>query len=172
MLLRYSFVVLVLLRKMMLKIRSSNPSDVDTIASMEKLCFEAHLQYGSSILFNILNSAKYISLTANLIQEGNGKIAGCAIGERDQDKTNLGRIVLIIVDPELQRNNIGAELLSALEEKLGTMFGIELFELQVHYKNEKALFFYQKNGYRISKRIRNYYERSEHAFLMDKKIVD
>jgi len=157
---------------MMIKIRASNPSDVDTIASMEKLCFEAHLQYGSSILFNILNSAKYISLTANLIQERNGKIAGCAIGERDQDKTNLGRIVLIIVDPELQRNNIGAELLSALEEKLGTMFGIELFELQVHYKNEKALFFYQKNGYRISKGIRNYYERSEHAFLMDKKIVD
>ncbi|MHA1969559.1 MAG: GNAT family N-acetyltransferase [Candidatus Hodarchaeales archaeon] len=126
------------------------------------------MQYGPSILFNLLNSAKYISLTAKTSQDHKKLVLGCAIGENDQKADTLGRIVLIIVDPKFQQKNIGTELLSALETKLSNVYGIKSYELQVHYRNEKAIFFYQKNGYKISKKIRNYYDRKEHAYLMQK----
>ncbi len=152
----------------MVEIEPSNPSDVDYIAKMEKQCFDKHLQYGPSILFNLLNSAKYISLTAKTSQDHKKLVLGCAIGENDQKKDVLGRIVLIIVEPLFQRKNVGTKLLSRLETNLNNEYGIKSYELQVHYKNEKAISFYQKNGYKISKRIRNYYNRKEHAYLMEK----
>ncbi|MFX0085935.1 MAG: GNAT family N-acetyltransferase [Candidatus Hodarchaeota archaeon] len=153
---------------MRIEIRTSNPSDVDTITDMEKQCFETYLQYGPSILFNLLNSGKYVSLTAGMIHEKQFSVIGSAVGEKDQNKKELGRIVLIIVDPRYQRKKIGTKLLSALEEKMIAFYGIKSFELQVHYKNEAAICFYQKNGYKIDKQLNNYYNRKEHAFLMQK----
>lgn len=154
----------------MIEINPSNPSDVDYITKMEKECFEKHLRYGPSILFNLLNSAKYISLTATKKspQNDNRQVIGCAIGENDQKENTVGRIVLIIIDRQFQRKKIGTELLSVLENKLKNVYGIESYELQVHYRNDNAVSFYQKNGYTISKKIRNYYDRKEHAFLMQK----
>ena len=152
----------------MLEIEPSNPSDVDYITNMEKQCFDKHLQYGPSILFNLLNSAKYISLTAKTSHDDKKLVLGCAIGENDQKEDVLGRIVLIIVEPQFQRKNVGTKLLSALETKLNNVYGIKSYELQVHYRNEKAIYFYQKNGYTISKKIRRYYDRKNHAYLMKK----
>ena len=153
---------------MKIEIRPSNPADVDIINNIEKKCFKKRLQYGPSVLFNLLNSAKYVSLTARIIQEKQFSVVGSAIGEKDQNKKYLGRIVLIIVDPRCQRKKIGSKLLSALEEKMIVLYGIKSFELQVHFENDAAICFYQKNGYTISKKINNYYNRKEHAFLMQK----
>jgi ribosomal protein S18 acetylase RimI-like enzyme len=154
--------------RMRIEIRPSNPADVDIITKMEKQCFEKHLQYGPSVLFTLLNSAKYISLTARMIQKRHLSVVGSAVGEKDLNKEDLGRIVLIIVEPQCQRKKIGTKLLSALEEKMNVLYGVKSFELQVHYKNNVAVFFYQKNGYKIVKKINNYYDRKEHAFLMKK----
>ncbi|UCG90603.1 MAG: GNAT family N-acetyltransferase [Candidatus Heimdallarchaeota archaeon] len=153
-----------------IRIRTGTIEDADRFNEIERACFPSKLRYGPSILVNLVSMvSNYTVLTVQLVK--NSKIIAFAVGEQDDDDKTLGRIITIQVDPPYQGRQIGSKLLVELEKKLISEYKVEKFELQVHYKNEKAIGFYQKkHTYEIRKRIRNYYERGEHAFLMVKTI--
>lgn len=154
-----------------IRIRAGMIEDADRLNEIEEACFPSEIRYGPSVLAVLLSMTPiYTVLTVRHTE--NSKIIAFAIGEQDDNNELLGRIISIQVDPSFWRKNIGKKLLLELETKLNLEHGIKNFELQVHYKNEKAIRFYQKNGYKIARLIRNYYERKEHAYLMEKQFLN
>jgi ribosomal protein S18 acetylase RimI-like enzyme len=152
-----------------IKIRAATVDDADRLNEIEQACFSSELRYGPSVLAILLSMTPiYTILVVHLV--GNPKIIAFAIGEQDDTDEFLGRIVTIQVDPSFWRKGIGEILLLQLEVKLCKKHGVERIELQVHYKNERAIRFYQNNGYQIVRLIKNYYSRKEHAYLMKKSI--
>ncbi|MFX1282840.1 MAG: GNAT family N-acetyltransferase [Promethearchaeota archaeon] len=111
-------------------------------------------------------ASNYIVLTVQLVKDK--KIIAFAVGEQDDDDKTLGRIITIQVDPPYQGKQIGSKLLLKLEKSLQLNYEVKKSELQVHYKNERAIEFYRKHNYYVKKRLQNYYDRKEHAFLMVK----
>ncbi|MFX1517686.1 MAG: GNAT family N-acetyltransferase [Promethearchaeota archaeon] len=149
-------------------IRAGMIEDADRFTEIEKACFPSELCYGPSVLVTLLSMTPiYTVLTAFTAK--NSEIIGFAIGEQDDNNKQLGRIVTIQVDPSFWRHSIGENLLLTLETTLNKKHKIKSFELQVHHKNERAIRFYQNNGYKITKLLNNYYQRKEHAFLMKKQ---
>ncbi|MHA2203051.1 MAG: GNAT family N-acetyltransferase [Candidatus Hodarchaeales archaeon] len=151
-----------------IRIRAGKIEDADKLNEIEKACFPNELRYGPSVLAVLLSMTPiYTVLTVRIAE--NSEIIAFAIGEQDDNDESLGRIISIQVNPPFWRKSIGKRLLLELETKLQEEYGIRYFELQVHFKNEKAIRFYQKNGYKKTSLLRNYYERKEHAYLMEKK---
>ncbi|MHA2245805.1 MAG: GNAT family N-acetyltransferase [Candidatus Hodarchaeales archaeon] len=147
--------------------RTGTIEDVDRINEIEMACFPSELRYGPSILVTLLTMTP--NYTVIIVQPvGKSLIIAFAVGEQDDDDESLGRIITIQVDPPYQGRQIGSKLLVNLETKLSVEYQVKKFELQVHYKNEKAIRFYQKHQYKLKKRLQNYYDRKEHAFLMQK----
>ncbi|MFX0205418.1 MAG: GNAT family N-acetyltransferase [Candidatus Hodarchaeota archaeon] len=150
-----------------MKIRAGIIEDADRLNEIEQACFSSELRYGPSVLAILLSMTPiYTVLTVRFAD--NPKIIAFAIGEQDDTDQFLGRIVTIQVDPSFWSKGIGKKLLLKLEEDLHKKHGIERFELQVHHKNERAITFYQNNGYKVARLIKNYYERKEHAYSMEK----
>lgn len=152
-----------------IRICAGKIEDADRLNMIEKACFPSEIRYGPSVLAVLLSMTPiYTVLTVRIAE--NSEIIAFAIGEQGDNDESLGRIISIQVDPSFWRKSIGKRLLLELETKLQEEHGIINFELQVHYKNERAIRFYQKNGYKIVRLLRNYYERNEHAHLMEKQL--
>lgn len=152
-------------------IRSGTIDDAAKFNKIEKACFPPEMRYGVSILSMLLSMTPiYTILTVELTK--NSEIIAFAIGEQDEKNASLGRIITIQVDPSFQRKKVGKKLLLELETKLSSQYGIDYFELQVHNKNQGAIEFYQRQGYKINKLLHNYYARKEHAYLMEKEFLN
>jgi ribosomal protein S18 acetylase RimI-like enzyme len=150
-------------------IRQGELEDAERFNEIEKACFPRNLQYGPSIIVALLTmKPNYTVLAAQLIEQS--KIVAFAVGEQDDNNLTLGRIITILVDPAYQGKKIGRTILGKLESKLRKDHKVKKFELQVHSSNENAIKFYEKQGYRVKKRLKDYYERKQHAFLMEKMI--
>ena len=148
-------------------IKAGTIEDADRLNEIEKACFPSELRYGPSVLATLFSMTPiYTVLTAYTVE--NFKIIAFVIGEQDDNDELLGRIITIQVDPSFWQRGVGKKLLSLLEATLHKKYGIKSFELQVHHKNEGAIRFYQNSGYKITRFLKNYYDRKEHAFLMEK----
>ncbi|PWI48296.1 hypothetical protein CEE45_07520 [Candidatus Heimdallarchaeota archaeon B3_Heim] len=127
------------------------------------------MRYGPSLIVRIINtSSPHLALTAVLKPQN--KIVGFIVGEYEDKKELLGRIVTIEVDPRYQQHQIGQRLLQAFEQNFVDHYSVQTLELQVHFENHKAINFYRKHGYTEVKKLKNYYSRKEHAILMQKSI--
>ncbi|UCE14833.1 MAG: GNAT family N-acetyltransferase [Candidatus Heimdallarchaeota archaeon] len=154
-----------------ISVRLATREDAKRLNEIEEACIPKKLRYGPSILASLLSmTSNYITLAVELAEGKKAKIIGFAMGEQDDDKKSLGRIVTIQIDPFYQHRQLGSRLLAELETRLQNSYNINTIELQVHYQNEEAINFYQKHAYKIKKQLRNYYVRGEHAFLMEKKL--
>ena len=150
-------------------IRISEIEDAKSIYEIEKTVFSSELQYGYPIILALITtSLTHLALTAYV--KDSMKIIGFIAGEIDENDDNLGRLITIEVDPELQSHHIGSKLLLQFEKNLRNHYSVQKIELQVHSLNEVALSFYQKHNYQKIKELRNYYARGEHAVLMKKKM--
>jgi ribosomal-protein-alanine N-acetyltransferase len=150
-----------------IEIRISEIEDAKSIYEIEKTVFSSKLQYGYSIILALITtSLTHLALTACV--KDSKKIIGFIAGEIDENDNNLGRLITIEVDPELQSHHIGSKLILQFEKNLKDYYSIQNIELQVHSLNEVAISFYQKHNYIQVKKLRNYYARGEHAILMRK----
>lgn len=150
-------------------IRISEIEDAKAIYEIEKTVFSSNLQYGYAIIVGLITtSLTHLALTA-YIKDSN-QIIGFIAGEVDENNDQVGRLITIEIDPELQSHHIGSKLLLQLEKNLKSHYSVHEIELQVHSLNKVGLSFYQKHNYQKIKELRNYYARGEHAILMMKEV--
>ena len=150
-------------------IRNASEKDIQQLKKIEERCFNQRYRYGIAILKSLIDKQpKYISLVAQMSNPK--KIVGFCIGEIDDMDLQKGRIISIQVDPPYQRTQIGTFLLRQLEIELIAEFKIKRVELQVQVDNQAAIDFYLANKYEISKQLKNYYDRGDHAFLLMKSL--
>jgi ribosomal-protein-alanine N-acetyltransferase len=127
------------------------------VAALQKRAFKPRLAYGYATLL-LLWSLPYVRF---LVARQNGRIVGCAIGDRNGGQA---RVINICVDPSYQRRGIGAQLLRALD------FAIPLGDmvLMVEAENDTAKALYRREGFKEVGVSRNYYGRGLDGIWMQK----
>jgi ribosomal-protein-alanine N-acetyltransferase len=101
-----------------------------------------------------------------LIAKMNDQIVGYVIGVTEK---NIGTIVSIAVKKDYRRKGIGKKLLDYIIEYF-KLKNISIINLQVRIDNYEAISFYENNGFKKVKILKNYYSNGCDAFLMEKKI--
>jgi ribosomal-protein-alanine N-acetyltransferase len=85
-----------------------------------------------------------------------------------RDKTTIGHIISIAIDPEFRRRAIGSRLLEDILSAVRTIPPpASYLELEVRTDNDIAIALYTKYGFRIVCRIPDYYGRGSDALVMN-----
>jgi ribosomal-protein-alanine N-acetyltransferase len=134
--------------------------ELRAVARLQRRAFRPRLAYGLLTLLLLWALPHVRFLVAR--REGDGWIAGCAIGDRQDGQA---RVINLAVDPDARRQGIGRMLLLALE---GALNRADLL-LMVEEDNLPARALYEDAGYAQVGVARDYYGRGQHGLWMQKK---
>jgi ribosomal-protein-alanine N-acetyltransferase len=102
-----------------------------------------------------------------IVAEKDHKIIGFIIGGKINQ--NLAKILMLSVSKLFRNQKIGSSLFKKFLEEISTD-NIKNIQLEVRSDNKKAIKFYEKNGFKITKKIKKFYQNGNDAFTMEKKI--
>ncbi|OXA66487.1 GNAT family N-acetyltransferase [Flavobacterium aquidurense] len=140
----------------MLSIKTADPNDEKVLAITEELSKNLYLRFGSDGKNSFQDWQNDNSKFVFVIAELNNEIAGCgAIRPIDQ---NIGEVKRMY--SKYPGKKIGTTILKFLEDKAITLGYTDLV-LETRVKNESAIAFYQKQGYKIIPNYGKYKDRPE-----------
>jgi ribosomal protein S18 acetylase RimI-like enzyme len=146
-------------------IRKLATSDINDMMRLEEKCFPEKFRFNESILSSlVIRAEKNTSFAAVL----SGRFVGFILGRLANENIRFAEILTIQVEPSLHRKYIGRRLLRYFETQLKRSYEVNSIVLQVYYRNKGAICFYGANGFLTKNKIRNYYGRGDHAFVMQK----
>lgn len=138
-------------------ITDAREAQLPQIEEIERQCFS--VPWTEAMLRAQLDPDRYIFLTA----EAAGEIAGYVGLQYVLDE---GYISNVAVRPEARRRGVAGSLLRALEAR-ARQKRLSFLTLEVRAGNAAAIALYEKCGYRVAGRRKNYYEKpAEDAVLM------
>lgn len=85
------------------------------------------------------------------------------IVEKQDQRAHL---VKILCHPKIRGQGLGLEMLSASQQRLGRLFAVNLFDLEVETANKAALGLYRKLGYKKMRELKDLYGPSLHGLAM------
>ncbi len=149
----------------MIRIRRFSFPDLKAVREIERISFPHHQASSENYYQNLYQTYPQGFIIA---QQGE-KIVGYAISQiRNRvPAKRVGEIISIAVAPDWRRKGNGRQLMKFLlndfqKEK------IKLVSLHVRENNKVAILFFDKLGFKITKKIKNYYRNDDKAFLMEK----
>ncbi|MFQ6011042.1 MAG: GNAT family N-acetyltransferase [Nitrososphaerales archaeon] len=138
--------------------------DIEELYEIELECFGKDafplLEYQ-----RLLYSSESIPIKAAV----EGKIIGFVIGVYERS-IEICTVVTLNIKPGFRKQGIGFELMKSLEDRLGTMKCKEII-LQTRVNNTAGLNLFDKLGFRITRRLLNYYPNGIDGFEMKKSIA-
>ena len=141
-----------------MNVRPAKLSDIAAVAALEKSEFSSGADEG--MLARLLAAGGVI-----LIAEEGGELLGYVWARFVLDEGDIGNVA---VAPDSRRRGIGAALLKALFAE-SERRGAAVLQLEVRESNLAARRLYEKNGFEIVGKRKNYYEKpAEDAILMSK----
>jgi ribosomal protein S18 acetylase RimI-like enzyme len=147
------------------KLRRGRLGDLDALIAIEGAVFTTDLLSRRS--FRRFLTGR--NATAIVAEEG-GKIAGYAL-VLYPPRTHLSRLYSIAVAPHIGRRGVGPLLLSAAEQAARRR-GRLAMRLEVHEHNTRAIARYEKSGYRLFGRRRDYYDDHADALRFEKSLTE
>ncbi len=145
------------------KIRRGRMSDLAALTALEEAAFAGDRLSRRSFR-RFLAAAN-----ATLIVVGDGKtLAGYALVHYPP-RSSVARLYSIAVAPHLGRRGLGPLLLAAAE-RAAKRRGRRSMRLEVHERNTRAIARYEKSGYRLFGRYRNYYDDRGDALRFEKPL--
>ena len=102
-----------------------------------------------------------------IVAENNHKIIGFLIGVKINPE--YAKILMLAVSKLNRKQSIGTGLLNQFL-KVIFIENIKRIELEVRTNNKTAIKFYQKNGFSIKEKQKEFYQSEEDAYTMIKKI--
>jgi len=145
-----------------LKLEEFSISDLDEIIEIEKNSFPNRVAFSREYLQKLYQNYPEGFVVAKIEKE----IVGYGIG---QIKGDWGEIISLAVKSNWREKGIGTFLAKFLINNFQKK-GVNSVLLHVRKKNETAISFYQKLGFKILKKIKNYYLYGDVAFLMEKEL--
>jgi len=145
---------------MALVVEDASIQHLDELYHIETECFESEA-FTKQQIAHLLTDYNSISLVAKMDSSAVGFIIGTVYMER---KSSAGHILTIDVSPAYRRKGVAERLLKEIE----TIFrerGVKASHLEVREDNVAALKLYQKLGYVIVGRLRNYYRNAHGIYL-------
>ena len=97
-----------------------------------------------------------------LVVEKNEEVIGFVIGITQK---NEGHILVIAIKESYKKKGVGTFLMKKLMD-IYEKKGVMKLKLEVRASNTPALSMYKKLGFKITNRLRNYYENGEDGFLL------
>ena len=144
----------------------ASPEDLEEIYKVELECFGADA-YGKWVYRWLLSDVRTIFLKA---VDKDGAIAGFVAGRCERTQGRLvGKIYTLNVKREFRGRGLARELMEALEEEFRKR-GCKETVLQVAVDNKPAVNLYLKLGYKITRRLPNYYKRGRDAYEARKSL--
>jgi ribosomal-protein-alanine N-acetyltransferase len=102
-----------------------------------------------------------------IVAENDHKIIGFIIGVKINQ--GLAKILMLSVSELFRNQKIGTSLFKKFLEEISTE-DIKNIQLEVRSDNINAIKFYEKNGFKIIKKIQKFYQNGNDAFTMEKEI--
>ncbi|HEY1252735.1 MAG TPA: GNAT family N-acetyltransferase [Thermoanaerobaculia bacterium] len=130
-------------------LRATRARDLDALHALDQACFEPDIAYTRGQLRDLLSRDHAIGLVAEI----DGVLAGFAIGHRTGGR---GHVVTLDVAGGRRRQGVGRILLRELLERLESA-GARTVRLEVDLRNPGAIRFYERLGFRETRRLRGYY---------------
>jgi ribosomal protein S18 acetylase RimI-like enzyme len=143
-------------------IRKGRVDDIPAFEYIDKLCFPKTIRYSR---FDFL----YYFFKKNvftLVFEEDGRAQAFLIA--DLKSPTDGHIISIDVHPSFRRSGLGRKLMDEAE-RIFDELGIDQVSLEVHESNVIAQLFYTDMGYRLERKLFNYYH-SGHGLRMAKSL--
>ena len=140
----------------MIIIREFRPNDLHRVYEIEKKSFSE--PYDINILKQLFDFG-----TGFLIAQVENYVVGYIIFwivEEDR-----GHILSVAVDQNYKRQKIGLKLINSA---IATFKKFSIFNIVLELKaeNKEALYFYESMGFKLNRKISNYYEDGSDAFKM------
>jgi ribosomal protein S18 acetylase RimI-like enzyme len=146
------------------KLRRGRLRDLDELIAIEEAVFTTDLLSRRSFR-RFLTGRNATAIVA----EESGKIAGYALVLYPPQST-LARLYSIAVAPHIGRRGVGPLLLAAAEAAARRR-GRLAMRLEVHEHNTRAIARYEKSGYRMFGRRRDYYDDHADALRFEKPLT-
>lgn len=145
-------------------IRSAEPSDIEPLVQLEKVCFETDRLSRRSFR-RFLNNPRD-SLLLSTTDEGELMGYGLLLQRRG---THLARLYSLAVAPDARGRGVARALLRALESAAAESDS-RFIRLEVAVDNGRAIGLYESEGYRPIGRKAAYYEDGTSALQMEKRL--
>ncbi len=153
-------------------LRPYQPSDFDSLLSMDQACFPKTIAYGRREMKSYLQSQGSVCIVAEIAgpevsgRETSKTIAGFILTERGGE---FAHVITLDVLESYRRQSIGSLLLQAAEQNAVSQ-GATCMYLETATVNKAVIALWRKHGYRESGTIENYYGRGQTAFEMQKRL--
>jgi ribosomal protein S18 acetylase RimI-like enzyme len=144
-------------------LRRGRLSDLDALLALEQAVFDTDILSRRS--FRHFLAARKATL---LIADESGKLAGYVL-VLYPPRSRLARLYSIAVAPHIGGRGVGSHLLAAGEEA-ARRHGRRAMRLEVHEHNNRAIGRYEKSGYRLFGRHRDYYDNHGDALRFEKAL--
>jgi ribosomal protein S18 acetylase RimI-like enzyme len=138
-------------------------SDLNALLALERAVFTTDVLSRRS--FRHFLAAPNATL---IVAEEGGKLAGYAL-VLYPSRSKLARLYSIAVAPHIGKRGVGPLLLTAAEEAAKRRRR-RAMRLEVHEHNTRAIARYEKSGYRLFGRHRDYYDDHGDALRFDKPL--
>lgn len=130
-------------------LRNVRKGDLEALYRLDQACFEPDIAYTRGQLRDLLSRDHAVGLVAEL----EGALSGFAIGHRTGGR---GHVVTLDVAGGYRRRGVGRVLLRELVGRLERA-GARTVRLEVDLRNVGAIRFYERLGFRETRRLRGYY---------------
>jgi ribosomal protein S18 acetylase RimI-like enzyme len=145
------------------KLRRGRIGDLDALLALERAVFRTDILSRRS--FRRFVAAPTASL---IVAEDGGKLAGYAL-VLYPPRSKHARLYSIAVAPHIGQRGVGPLLLAAAERAARHRHR-RAMRLEVHEHNTRAIARYEKSGYRLFGRHRDYYDDRADALRFDKPL--
>jgi [ribosomal protein S18]-alanine N-acetyltransferase len=149
------------------QLRQYRAGDLQTIFQLDELCFSEEFRFDRQSMREFAEARDAITLIAE--DEGGG-LAGFAIVHLQEVATKrYGYVVTLDVSPENRRCGVGDRLMNEMEAR-ARVAGAAWMGLHVFAKNDGAIRFYERRGYRrVGVKI-DFYGRNLDAWVYRKDL--
>ena len=147
----------------LVKLRSYHPSDLETLAAIDRVCFPPGIAYSREEIEGFIaqpNSETWVAV------EGE-QVIGFVIADRDEKEA--GHVMTIDVVEGWRGQGVGAKLMGAAERWAEDQ-GLKVMYLETAEDNLGAQGFYQARGYKKLDKINDYYANGAAAWVMVKDL--
>ncbi|MBS1798380.1 MAG: GNAT family N-acetyltransferase [Acidobacteria bacterium] len=139
---------------------------MEAIVALDAVCFSQPFRFSRAAMRQFAEAEN----ASTAIAETPEGIAGfCIVHLEESEGATIGYLVTIDVDERFRREGLGQRLLASVEEWVRESGG-EAMYLHVYLKNEAAIGFYERSGYRSAGEQRGFYGPGIDAVLYWKQL--
>jgi ribosomal-protein-alanine N-acetyltransferase len=148
-------------------IRDYRPEDLEAAYRLDQSCFEQGISYTRGQIRAFLAREGAVALVVEDAGSEEGDLAAFAIGHVAGRR---GHVVTIDISSKARRRGLGAKVLDELLSRMARA-GARDVRLEVDVRNTNAIRFYERMGFRTTRKLPDYYGWGLEGLRMTKKLA-